>query len=384
MVNPVRLALYYAAYFAVVGVLLPFWPVWLSSKGLTPVEIGIVLAAAPFVRGFTNPFIAQYADRRGIRQPLMVALSGLAALSFASYGLTETFWPILLVSVLFFMFWSSTQPLGESLTMHIVRQEDANYGRIRLWGSITFILTAVLGGRILEQTSPSAIFTLCLVGIVILFGVCLILPRSRMQTSGDARWPLVPLLKSKPLLLMLGAAALIQSSHAVVYGFGTIHWQKAGYSETLIGLFWALGVIAEIILFQYSKPVLRLISPAGLIAIGATAGIVRWTITGTTDALVPLLIAQVLHGLTFGATHLGAVHYISDNVPPSLSATAQGLLSAAVMGIAIGSATLASGALYEAAAGHAFYAMTVLSLFGGILAVFLMRSGDAGLNGNPR
>ncbi|MDA0241706.1 MAG: MFS transporter [Proteobacteria bacterium] len=377
--NPVRLAFYYGGYFAVTGILLPFWPVWLSSKGLGAAEIGIVLAAAPFVRGFTNPLIAQYADRRGLRKPLMTLMAGAATLSFAAYGVTDGFWPILLVSILFFMFWSSTQPLGESLTMHIVRQEGANYGRIRLWGSITFILTAILGGRVLEGSPPSLIYLLGLTGIALMFVICLILPKSRMQKSTQHRLPIVPLLKSKPFVIMLGAAALIQSSHAVVYGFGTIHWKSIGYSETTIGMFWSIGVIAEIILFRYSAIVLRYLKPGILIALGGAAGIARWLITGSTDALLPLIIAQVLHGLTFGATHLGAIHYISDYIPPSLSATAQSLLASVAMGFAIGITTLLAGSLYGSIGSQAYFAMAGVAvagtMLGGLLVLMPPKSG---------
>ena len=170
---------------------------------------------------------------------------------------------------------------------------------------------------------------------------------------------------------MLAAAALIQSSHAVVYSFSTIHWKSIGYSETLIGLLWAEGVVAEIILFHYSVTVLRYISPVMLIIMGAAAGVLRWTIMGTTDALPALFIAQVLHGLTFGAAHLGAIHYISDTIPPHLSATAQSLLSAVVMGIAIGITTIAAGAMYGVIGAQSYYPMAGMAVASTILGVLL-------------
>ncbi len=257
--NPRRLALYYAAYFAVIGVLMPFWPVWLEAKGLTATQIGLVLASAPFVRAFASPLIAQYADKKGLRQPIMMGLTALAAIFFGAFNLISGFWAIVLVTVLFFMFFSASQPLAESLTMHVVRTEDANYGRIRLWGSITFILAAVGGGAVLEGRDVDVIFYLSLAGLGILFAVCVTLPRARFEAATDQKSPLLQLFKIKPFILMLAAAALIQSSHAVVYSFSTIHWKSIGYSETLIGLLWAEGVVAEIILFQYSAFVLKLI-----------------------------------------------------------------------------------------------------------------------------
>ena len=144
--NPTRLALYYAAYFAVIGILMPFWPIWLEGKGLDAVEIGFILASAPFVRAIGSPLIAQVADRRGLRRPIIIMLTASATISFAIFNYIDDFWPIVIVTILFFMLFSASQPLAESLTMHVVRNEGANYGRMRLWGSVTFILAAIGGG----------------------------------------------------------------------------------------------------------------------------------------------------------------------------------------------------------------------------------------------
>ena len=369
--NSTRLALYYAAYFAVIGILLPFWPVWLSTKGLTATQIGLVLASAPFVRAFASPLIAQFADQKGLRQPIMMGLTAVAAAAFAAFYFIDDFWAIILVTILFFMFFSASQPLAESLTMHVVRTESANYGRIRLWGSITFICAAVGGGAILEGRDADFIFYLSLLGLGLLFFVCVALPRARFAASTSGKPPLLELCRIKTFLLMLGTAALIQSSHAVVYSFSTIHWKSIGYSEGLIGLLWAEGVVAEIILFHYSASVLRRISPVMLIIIAAVGGMLRWIIMGTTDALPALFFAQALHGLTFGAAHLGAVHYISDNIPPHLSATAQSLLSAVVMGIAIGITTITAGAMYGVIGAKSYYPMAGLAVASAILGLLL-------------
>ena len=369
--NTSRLALYYAAYFAVIGILLPFWPVWLEAKGLDAIEIGFVLSSATFVRASASPFIAQVADRRGLRQPIMLALASASMISFAGFNFISGFWAITMCTILFFMFFSASQPLAESLTMHIVRTEGANYGRIRLWGSITFIFAAVFGGRILEGRSVDAIFFLALAGLGLLLAACLVQPRTRFPSDTVREFPIMQLLKKKHFLLLLAATAFVQSSHAVVYSFSTIHWKGINFSETLIGFLWAEGVVAEILIFQYSAIILRSISPIMLIVFGGIAGIIRWSIMGYTDVLPALILAQALHGFTFGATHLGAIHYISETIPPNLSATAQSLLSAVVMGIAIGITTMVSGALYDAIGSHAYFAMTGMATVGLLLGLVL-------------
>ena len=126
-----RLALFYAALFSLVGVHLPFWPVWLKAHGLGPTEIGVVLAVGVGVKVIANPLVAAFADRLGQRRPIMIALSLLALAAFSLFAWTGGFWGILGVTVLFFAAWSPIMPLGESLTMLAGGGRELDYGRIR-------------------------------------------------------------------------------------------------------------------------------------------------------------------------------------------------------------------------------------------------------------
>ena len=157
------------------------------------------------------------------------------------------------------------------------------------------------------------------------------------------------------------------------YAFGTLHWRAVGYSDAVIGWLWAEGVIAEIILFAFGGALVRRLGPARLIVLAGMAGIVRWSATGLSDALPVLVMVQALHAFTFGAAHLGAIYFIARTVPPALSATAQSLYSAAVMGLGLGLAILASGSLYAAFGGKAYFAMAALGALGSVLAVILAR-----------
>ena len=173
--------------------------------------------------------------------------------------------------------------------------------------------------------------------------------------------------------LFITAAALIQASHSVYCGFGTLNWKAQGYSETVIGFLWAEGVIAEIILFAFGAHLVRRLGPAKLILLGGVAGAVRWSVTGTAGGLGVLIIMQALHAFTFAATHLGAIYFISRRVPQAVSASAQSLYSAVVMGLALGLAMLASGNLYSLYGAGAYQAMAVMAALGSIVAVFILR-----------
>jgi PPP family 3-phenylpropionic acid transporter len=369
-----RLSLFYAAYFAMIGIMMPFWPVWLEAKGLTPANIGLVIGSATFVRVFFNPLVAHVADRRGTRQPIMALMAVFAVIFFSFFFVTDNFWPILLVTILFSSCWGAMQPLGESLTMLSAKENGFEYGRVRLWGSLAFIATAIIAGRVLSDTTPDAIMVMIFASVVLMFAVTLFLPNMRTSKATGSSFPIAPLLRNKAFLLVLIAAALIQSSHAVYYGFGTIHWQKSGISDTVIGVLWAEGVIAEVILFSMGAAVLRYTGPMRLIILGGVAGILRWVGTGLDDSLPALFILQALHGLTFGATHLGVIYFISDKVPEELSATALSLYSAVVMGLAMGLMVMASGQLYGVLGGQAYFVVAVMAAIGGLLAFIVRQS----------
>ena len=178
-------------------------------------------------------------------------------------------------------------------------------------------------------------------------------------------------------VLFLLVAACLQGSHATIYGFGTIHWQSAGVSASVVGLLWAESVAVEIVFFAFGKHLLRRVGPTGLLAIGGLAGVLRWPLLALSADPWLLAITQPLHALTFGAAHLGAMTFLAAAVPAERSATAQSLHSAVASGIAFGVAMPLSGLLYGAFGGGAFLAMAALSAIGLAGACVLARSAPA-------
>jgi PPP family 3-phenylpropionic acid transporter len=373
-----RLASFYAAVFAYAGVHLPFWPLWLAGRGLDAVEIGVVVAAGLAVKVFVNPLVAHAADRRGERKRLMVRLSIAAFAAFTLFGSSGGFLAILAVTLLYFAFQSAIMPLGESLTLLTAKAEGLDYGRIRLWGSLSFIGAAWGAGAVLAGRPPEAVFWLVALALVLSAAAALGLPDTRADRAARPRLTLVDVIRDRSFVLFLLAASFVQSSHAVYYGFATLEWRRSGYSETVIGALWAEGVVAEIVLFLLGARLLRRLGPERLIALGGLAGVARWTATGAIDSLPLLVVAQALHAFTFGAAHLGAMHYMAGRVAPQLSATAQSLYSVAVMGIALGAATLLAGVLYDAFGAGAYFPMAAFGFAGAAIALALGRRGAAG------
>ncbi|MGE0768661.1 MAG: MFS transporter [Hyphomicrobiaceae bacterium] len=364
----VRLALFFSALFVVAGTKLPFLPVWLDWRGLTNAQIATVTAVPLFLRIVAGPLIAIAADRWGERRQAAVALSVLALVGTLLLAVAQGFWPILMVVLVGALASMGLMPIAETLAMSGVRRGGLDYGRMRLWGSVSFIAIGFAAGPAITAFGPPAVLWLLAAGSAATLISALVLPADPDASAGTRGRPvlsgLAALQVSPRFLLFLAGAAAVQSSHAVFYTFGVIEWQRQGLSATWCAVLWAIGVAVEIGLFAFSAAVVDRIGAIGLLASGALAGVVRWTAMAFDPPLALLMPLQALHGFTFGAAHLGALHFMSANVTPSQAATAQALYASVTSGIGLGLTTLAAGLLYSALGGYAYLPMALLCAAG--------------------
>ncbi|MEM6616154.1 MAG: MFS transporter [Pseudomonadota bacterium] len=368
-----RLSVFYAAYFAVVGVYLPFFPVWLSVRELTPVQIAIVLAAPQVMRVLFTPLMAIYAGRLGGLKTGIATFAVIGAVPIALLPVFDSYWPILIIVAVSALFWNPVLPLAEALAIAGVKRGSSSYGRMRLWGSWSFIAITLATGLIVDRLGDAKTIWLIVIAYAVAAMSALALREPDTETPVDSGRSLSVRQASRlfrfwPLMAALVAAASIQASHAVIYAFGTIHWASQGIDFRFTGALWSIGVIAEIVLFAFSAAAARAFGGFGLIAIAGAAGILRWFFMSFDPPLEALFLLQILHGLTFGATHLGSVEVIAKTVPENLVATAQAL-SFTIGGLAMGLATFATGPLYENFEGQAYLAMGALSAFGFAFAI---------------
>lgn len=363
----VRLALFYAASFLVVGIQLPFWPVWLAGRGLDSRQIAAVFAAALWAKVAATPLFGALADRLGRRRAVMAAL---AALAFAAYlGLWDAagFAAILALNLAAAVAQSALMPLGDSITLAAVRDDGLDYGRIRVWGSLSFVAAAVGSGLWLSAAPPGGnrILFLVLTATALLVAACLMMPASAPHAAGPPRLRLLgAFAASRRFWLFVAAASALQASHQLYYGFGTLFWRSLGFSDRVIGGLWAEGVVAEIVLFWLARPLVTRIGPLGLMAASGVAGIVRWSLAAALPGLGAAALLQLLHAFTFGAGHLGAMHFLSRSVPPGAASSAQALYAAASAGLGSGLVMLGAGSLYAAFGGRAYLFMALLSAVG--------------------
>lgn len=360
--DALRLSLLYGAWFCVPGIQLPFWPVWLQHRGLSAVDIGIVLGAVYWARVISNPLIGSAVDLWGRRDRMLAILGIVSAVLMASYLLADGFWPILIVSLLASALYAGIVPISETITMALTTAGRVEYGRIRMWGSATFIVMAGIAGLAIDHSPTAEVIVWLVIGCaVITSAACFLPPKIDAGRPKGPREPWSKLFKDRPFILFLCVLGCFQGSHTMFYGFGTLHWRAAGISPVTIGGLWAVGVIAEILLFAFSPQILRHLRPRHLLALAAFGGVLRWTVMPFTTSLWVLFPLQSLHALTFGCAHLGAMHSVGRMVSPGLTARAQSLYSSIAAGVIPGILMLGAGPLYNHFGGWAFLTSALLS-----------------------
>jgi MFS transporter, PPP family, 3-phenylpropionic acid transporter len=352
----------------VTGAQLPFWPVWLAARGLSAREIGTVFAAAIWIKVIATPAIGAVADRLG-RRRVMGMLAATALATYVALWPIAGFWPLLLLNLVALTAQSALMPLGDSVTLTLSRTAGLDYGRIRVWGSLSFVFSSLAAGVVLTRTSGERVLPLVIGTSALLMFACRILPsidspggpgfvrRARRagirQIAGDPRF-----------WIFVATASALQASHQVYYGFGSLYWRSLGFSQATIGWLWAEGVVAEMLLFWQGRRLLLRLGPVGLMALGGLAGVIRWGLTGLIVSLPAVAALQLLHALTFGASFLGAMHFLSRAVPPAAAASAQTMYAAVSSGFGGGLVMIAAGALYAAYGGYAYLFMAAVSAAG--------------------
>ena len=376
----VTAALLFAAYLAGFGVFIPFFPVWLDGQGLDARWIAVLVAAPLLVRVLTTSLVADAAERFDDPRLPLRALALVALLLFALLPLLGLLgpdtrlagspWVILLIVALMAVAWNALLPLCDALGIEVARTTGTAYGAMRVWGSIAFVLASVGAGMVVERAGTASIPWMITLAFAAMLAVCLALPSSLAARGQEAAGASVKLrsgwvffLRRKGAMSVFIGAWLMQASHAVLYGFGSLSWSAQGFSESTIGFLWSLGVVSEIILFALSGPIIARIGARGLLLLGGVGATIRWVAFAFTPDLAITIPLQVLHGFSFAMSHLALIAYIARRARPRELRAAQGVYGV-VSGALMAGATLAAGPLYASFGAGAYMVMGVMTALG--------------------
>ena len=370
-----RVGLFLATFFAAGAVTTAYLPVWFADRGLTSSEIGEVLGLGSLLRVLTVPGWGWLADVLGRRRAVLLAGAALAASTAALLPAAQGFLPILLIAAVQGVAASALTPLSDALTLALAAVRRLDYGRTRAYGSLAYMAATALGGVLMGRLG-SAMVPWMIAGC---YGLtCLLTP----ALPGVAAPPAALRLQQGPLYnrsfrLALAATALIQGAHAAYYAFATLHWRAAGIPDGVIGLLIAEGIVAEVALFIWGRPLVERLGPARLTAVAAAASALRWTATAFVTDIPALAIIQLLHAATFACQHLSTM-LVLRTLPAQRAGTAQALMSALGFSAPTGLLIWLSGQIYSKAGGPAagspFLLMAVVSGSALLLAPALARS----------
>lgn len=371
-----RLAAYGGAYFFASGAFMSYWPVWLRDRGITDPQIGTLFMTRQLVSVASVLAIGFLAHRVGRLRGMLLALAVAAIVVMGGYELSYSFLALFLVGLVWGCVWSPTMALYDGVLVNEAKARGFVYGNLRVWGSVAFIAGTLLCGIAVDRLGPPSVLYVGWLGVFCLLPFALLLPAGEGHARGAGRhapFGILDLFRSRPFMLFMIAAGFCQSSHAVLYSFGTLTWREAGLDDVTISLLWGESVAVEILLMMASGWLIKRIGVTGLIGFGLVCGVVRWTGMAFTTALPALILLQALHAGTFAACHLGAMAFIQRALPSSGTALGQSIYYALGTGATQAVIFQFAGVLYSHYGQQAFLGMTVISLIGLAALLWLAR-----------
>lgn len=328
-----RMPAFYFLHFFSVGVLLPFLNIFYHSVGVSGLQLGLLNAAPRLSSALAPPLAGALADKfrlgRSVAFACALLSSAAALLLWGASGFAALFALITIFAALK----APLVPIAENLCLREIKETGAQYGRVRLWGSLGFIAAATAAGRLVGAAGVAAIFPLVAgVGLLLVF-VIFRLPEESGGARPRFRADLGVLLRSRGLAVFLAAATLAAVSAGPFGVYFSIRLKQLGMSADLIALAWTVGVASEIGVFLFAGRMRERFGLKPMITAGLLAGALRWELVALTTEPALLILTQLLHGLAFGAFHAGAIQYVDGLSGEATKNTAQSLYSAAIWGV---------------------------------------------------
>jgi MFS transporter, PPP family, 3-phenylpropionic acid transporter len=380
--------LLYAMIYGAFGSASPFWPRFFEWRGLSAVQLGVLLGLGTLMRLISGPLVGRLADLSGALRVVLAACTALSASLALGLLVVHGFWALLLIHLAQASALAPIPVLADALALNAAKDAPPRggfeYGWVRSSGSAAFVIATLLAGKILSVSELSSIVwmhTALLLAAVP--GIALVhrlqAPPSEQHSRMMSAWGGVSELWNIRLFRrLIIVAALVLGSHAMHDAFAVIRWSEAGIEPVVTSVLWSEAVAAEVVMFFLIGPgLVNRFGPSGAAALAATAGVVRWVVMAQTTSAVAIGMVQPLHGFTFALLHLACMRLVGVVVPERLAATAQALYALGA-GLATASLMLLSGELYAAFGGFAFLLMALLCGLALPLAWFGLRTPRSG------
>ena len=335
-----RLSLFYFFYFAVLGGFMPYWGLYLKNQHFNEEAIGQLMAISMLTRIFAPSFWGYLADSTGKRIELVRLGATMITVFWAGiFFVGHHFWLMAAVLFSYSFFQNAILAQFEAVTIAHLKEKRADYGKIRLWGSLGFIATVAGLGVLFDVISIEWLPLTLLACAAIAALVSFTIPSPPIQIKTQAKKPFMHTLKQSKVWRFLVVHFLLQLSHAPYYSFFSVYLEEKGYSRTVIGFLWSLGVLAEVVAFTQTHRLLTRFNEYTLIQCCLLLAVIRWfALAWVVDMPVILWTVQLLHAFTFAVFHAAAMQFIFREFEPQQQGQGQALYSALWgLGVAIGS-----------------------------------------------
>jgi PPP family 3-phenylpropionic acid transporter len=357
----------YFLYFGVMGVFLPYFNLYCYHLKFSGFQIG-VLSGIRSIALVLFPLVwAGLADRFNIRRPIYIFCSFISTAIWAFYLYTTDFWAMLLITVFYGIFYSPIISFLEAFTMDVLGTEKKSYGKMRGWGTIAFIMTVLLLGKVIDIYSIEIIIILIFFGSLAQALISIKIPdiQIKKQTSFSSN---AKVLLKRPVIVFLFCAFLMLVSHGTYYGFYSIHLENLGYGKTFIGVSWALASIAEIIVMIKSDIIFKRFSTDNVLFFSFMVAVLRWLGLFFTTSPVIILFLQILHAVTYGTFHVSSILYIDSLTPDEGKTLGQAVNNAVTYGLGLMVGFFINGFLFETLGTFTlFMVSSFIALVGGLL-----------------
>lgn len=365
-----RLSGYYFFYFAFIGAFSPYFGLYLQSLSFSAWDIGLLMSQMQLMRLCAPYLWGVLADRLAQRVSVVRLAAVLSLIGFSAFFVVKSFPAMLVAMALLAFFWSGALPLVETVTFDHLRDQPGRYSRIRLWGSVGFIVAVMGTGALLDGLPlPSLLWVIAgtLIGILI---YALGVPEAPSHASADEHLPVGDIVRQTRVRALFAACFMMSAAHGALYVFYSIHLADHQYGKFLVGCLWSLGVLAEIIVFFFMNHVLRQFGLRAILLLSFAAATVRFLMIGWgVDWLLVIVLAQLLHGLTFGAYHAAAIAAVNRWFPGRCQARGQALYSSVSFGAGGLVGGLLSGWTWERLGAAPTYALSSAFALVGLLFV---------------
>jgi PPP family 3-phenylpropionic acid transporter len=339
------------------------------------------------VRVLVAPVVALFADRMQERAYVLLWSGGLSLLTAIALFWTDDFSAVLFVYALQGATYAPYLPVVESITISGVRRWGLDYGSTRVWGSIAFIFSTLIGGQVIGAFGGTMVLPLMVIGFVLTTLMALYCPRigptrRRGQPLDIKAPPIGNALRNPQLLLTMIGVSIQQSSHALFYTFASIYWHQIGFSGTQVGILWSVGVTSEVTVFFLSKRLSRRFSAWTLMRFGAAMCVCRWILFPMNLGFLGYFVLQCFHSFTYACVHTGVQRRIVATVQETQEASAQGVYFF-YNGMCLGIATIASGYIYAWLGTSGYYLMALVAAvgLGLIITAFYLQPHNSGSGG---